>query len=133
MLAALLGRHGVSSIVIEPRAEPTKRDESRAITWMPEGLLAADEIGITDLLRSKSVLRRYHEFRDRPRGPALVTLDMGRLNHKHGYTLNLPQGATEQILQSAALATGVVTLRRGWRVTAADDVLDGVRDYGRGR
>lgn len=125
-LAVLLGRRGVRTLIVESRPQVTNRDESRAITWMPEGLLAADAMGVTDRLRARAVTRRYHEFRDRPRGPALVTLDMGRLDPPHRHTLNLPQGDTEEVLESAALATGSVTLQRGWRVTDASDTGAGV-------
>jgi 2-polyprenyl-6-methoxyphenol hydroxylase-like FAD-dependent oxidoreductase len=118
-LATFLGHAGVSSQVVDQRLTPTHRDESRAITWMPEGLLAADQMGITDALRALSVVRRWHEFRSRPGGTALLTLDMSRLPHRHPYTFNLPQSDTERVLNAAAVGTGAVTVRRGWRITSA--------------
>lgn len=120
-LAALLGTRGVRCQVVDPRPATTDRDESRAITWMPEGLLAADELGITDALRAMSVVRRWHEFRAAPGGRALLTLDMSRLRHRHPYTFNLPQGDSERVMESAVTATGAVVVRRGWRVVAVAD------------
>ena len=118
-LATFLGLGGVTSQVVDRRLTPTDRDESRAITWMPEGLLAADQLGVTDALRARSVIRRRHDFRSRPDGRALLTLDMSRMQHRHPYTFNLPQSDTERVLESAAVATGVVTVRRGWRIMSA--------------
>ncbi|HYP44235.1 MAG TPA: NAD(P)/FAD-dependent oxidoreductase [Propionibacteriaceae bacterium] len=125
-LSLMLGLAGVRSQLVEPRAHMTPRDESRAITWMPEGLLAADAMGVTDALRARSVVRNYHEFRAGPRQSALVTLDMAHLKHPHPYTLNLPQGDTEQVLESAALATGAVTIHRGCRVASVAESSQGV-------
>jgi 2-polyprenyl-6-methoxyphenol hydroxylase-like FAD-dependent oxidoreductase len=125
-LAAFLGRHGVTTTVVESRSSRTPRDESRAITWMPEGLLAADELGITDELRAQAVVRRYHDFLRRPGERAVLTLDMSRLRHRHRYTLNLPQGDTEVVLERAALATGHVQVLRGVRPSAVATVPGGV-------
>ncbi len=117
-LAGFLGRRGVSTTVVETRSERTPREESRAITWMPEGLLAADDLGVTEELRRRAVVRRYHDFRGEPGGSALVTLDMAGLGHRHGHTLNLPQSDTEEVLEQAARATGHVEVLRGARVSA---------------
>jgi 2-polyprenyl-6-methoxyphenol hydroxylase-like FAD-dependent oxidoreductase len=125
-LGTFLGAQGVESCIVDVRPGPTDRDESRAITWMPEGLLAADQLGVTETLRAQSVVRRRHEFRSHPSGAALLTLDMSRLRHPHPYTLNLPQGDSERVLESAALATGGVTVHRGWRITSAATDSSGV-------
>lgn len=36
VLSPVLTRFGVPTLVLEARVEPTPRDESRAITWMPK-------------------------------------------------------------------------------------------------
>jgi 2-polyprenyl-6-methoxyphenol hydroxylase-like FAD-dependent oxidoreductase len=125
-LAGLLGRHGVTSTIVESRLSRTPRDESRAITWMPEGLLAADELGITDELHDRAVVRRYHDFLDRPGGVRLLTLDMAALGHRYGHTLNLPQGDTEEVLEHAALAGRNVDILRGVEPIAVASRPDGV-------
>ncbi len=125
-LAGFLGQRGVTTTVVESRSGRTPADESRAITWMPEGLLAADELGITDELRQRAVVRRYHDFRGGPGGRALLTLDMAGLGHRHGYTLNLPQSDTEEVLEDAARATGHVDVCRGVRAAAVSNEPDGV-------
>lgn len=116
--AALLGRAGLDVVVLEPRRELVPRDESRAITWMPEGLLLADELGITADLLAGASIRTSHEFRARPAGPALLRVPFDRLVHPHPYTANLPQHDSEALLERAALATGRVRLVRGHRVAA---------------
>lgn len=117
-VAALLGRAGLDVVVLEPRRELVPRDESRAITWMPEGLLLADELGITADLLAGASIRTSHEFRARPTGPALLRVRFDRLAHRHPYTANLPQDDSEALLERAALATGRVRLVRGHRVVA---------------
>jgi 2-polyprenyl-6-methoxyphenol hydroxylase-like FAD-dependent oxidoreductase len=125
-LAGFLGRRGLSCTVVETRPARTPRDESRAITWMPEGLLAADELGVTQELRDRGVMRRYHDFVSRPGGRTLVRLDMARLGHRHGYSVNLPQGDTEEVLERAAVATGKVQILRGVRPADVSDEPGGV-------
>jgi len=125
-LSLLLGRAGISSHIVERRPRSTARDESRAITWMPEGLLAAEQMGVAQALRARSVVRSYHEFRANPQGRALVTLDMSRLQHPHPYTFNLPQGDTEQVLEEAARATGAVTIHRGSQLASVSEHATGV-------
>lgn len=119
-LAALLGRAGLDVVVLEPRDEPTPRDESRAITWMPEGLLLADELGLTDRLRARASVRTAHEFRRTAAGPVLVRLGFATLEHRHRYTLDLPQHDSEVLLAEAAGRTGRVQVRRGETVVAVE-------------
>ncbi|GAA2723262.1 FAD-dependent oxidoreductase [Cellulomonas aerilata] len=131
-LAAFLGRRGVTSVVVERRSTPTPRDESRAITWMPEGLLAADALGVTGDLRDRAVVRRHHDFLARPGGATLLRLDMTALDHPHRCTLNLPQHDTEEVLEAAASATGRTVVRRDVRVVAVESRPDGVAAVLRG-
>jgi 2-polyprenyl-6-methoxyphenol hydroxylase-like FAD-dependent oxidoreductase len=56
-VATLLGRAGRDVLLVESRLATTPVDESRAITWMPEGLLFADKLGITGELRASASIR----------------------------------------------------------------------------
>lgn len=117
-IAALLARTGRDVVVLESRQQPTPRDESRAITWMPEGLLLADELGITGALKQRASLRTSHEFRRHPQGEAFLTMHLDRLRHRHPYALNLPQHESESLIEEQAIATGRVRILRGRRVNA---------------
>ncbi len=113
-LALVLARYGVSSLVLEARAAPTPRDESRAITWMPRGLELLDWLGLGHTFAEVGVHRRAHEFW--ANGRPLLALPFDAVDSVHAYTLQLPQHDTETLLESAALATGCVEIRRGHRV-----------------
>ncbi len=114
MLALVLARRGVPSVVLEARAEPTARDESRAIVWMPKGLELLDRLGIGGGFASRGVRRTAHEFW--AHGRPLLRTDFGRLGGDHPYTLQLPQHDSEILLEAAARETGLVEVRRGHRV-----------------
>jgi len=116
-LALVLARHEVPSIVLEAREEPTPRDESRAITWMPRGLDFLDWLGLTSAFAEQGIRRIAHEFWG-PQGH-LLSLHFDELAHPHPYTLQLPQHDTEVTLETAARATGFVEIRRGVRVVGA--------------
>lgn len=117
-LALTLARHGVPSTVFEPRPAPTPPDESRAITWMPGGLEFLDWAGITASFEQLGIRRRAHEFFSPTR--RLLAVHYDGLPHRHPYTLMLTQHHSERLLQDAALATGLVEIRRGHRVTGTD-------------
>src|SRR5829696_4106308 len=126
-VATLLGRAGRDVLVVESRLATTPVDESRAITWMPEGLLFADELGITDELRAVASIRTRHEFRRHAGGDSMLTLRLDELHHRHPYSLNLPQHVSERLLEQEALATGRVRLERGLVVTGANQTDAGVQ------
>lgn len=125
-VAALLGQAGIPVTVLEQRDRPTPPAESRAITWMPEGLLLADRLGITAELAARAQRRTVHEFRRSATGRSLLRLDLNRLDHPHPYSLNLPQHDSEDILERAATASGTVTVVRNQRVVAVDQDATGV-------
>lgn len=131
-LALVLARYEVPSIVLEERDEPTPRDESRAITWVPRGLDFLDWLGLLPAFARISVRRAAHEFWS-PRG-RLLSLRMDRLDHPHPYSLLLPQHDTEATLEAAARATGRVEIRRGTRAVhvATKGTQAVVRVAGRG-
>ena len=116
-LAVTLARQGVASLVLERRTEPTPRDESRAITWMPTGLDVLDRLGLAERFHARGVLRRAHEFRSETR--RLLTLRFDALRVSHPYTLQLPQHESEHLLEEAALETGLVEVRRRHGVVEA--------------
>ncbi|MGY1700551.1 FAD-dependent monooxygenase [Geodermatophilus sp. SYSU D00766] len=123
-LALALARQRVPSLVLEARPEPTPVDESRAITWMPKGLELLDRLGLLGAFAGHGVRRTAHEFRTPER--LLLTLRFDELPVPHPYTLQLPQHHSEALLEAAALATGLVEVRRGHRVTAVDQTPDAV-------
>ncbi|MFC0682616.1 FAD-dependent oxidoreductase [Lysobacter korlensis] len=124
--AALLGRLGHEVILAERRHAPTGLDESRAITWMPEGLLFADHMGITGALRADALVRTAHEFRTSPDGPAILDLRLDRLRHRHPYSLNLAQHHSEVALERAVHETPGVTVLRGFTAGGIDQDESGV-------
>lgn len=121
MLALVLARQGVPSVVLEARAEPTARDESRAIVWMPKGLKLLDRLGISGGFASRGVRRTAHEFW--AHGRPLLKTDFGRLGGDHPYTLQLPQHDSEVLLEAAARETGLVEVRRGHRVVGVGQAV----------
>ena len=113
-LSLVLARHGVPALVLEARNEPTPRDESRAITWMPKGLELLDLLGLAEDFARAGVRRTKHEFWSD--GRRLLTMPFGGVRSRHRYTLQLPQHDSEALLERAALETGLVEVRRGHRV-----------------
>ena len=119
-LAVTLARCGIAVTVFEQRWTPTPLEESRAITWMPGALEFLDWLEITERFAAIGMRRHVHEFWSRRR--RLVSVRYDRLDHRHPYTLMLPQHHTERLLQEAAEASGLVEIRRGHRVRGADQV-----------
>jgi 2-polyprenyl-6-methoxyphenol hydroxylase-like FAD-dependent oxidoreductase len=117
-LAVTLARCGIAVTVFEQRWTPTPLEESRAITWMPGALEFLDWLEMTERFAAIGMPRHVHEFWSRRR--RLVSVRYDRLDHRHPYTLMLPQHHTERLLQEAAEASGLVEIRRGHRVRGAD-------------
>lgn len=116
VLSLVMARYEVPTLLLESRLQPTPRDESRAITWMPRGLELLDWLGLGALFAQLGVLRTAHEFwSGRQR---LLTLPFDQVDSTHPYTLQLPQHDTEALLERAALATGCVEIRRGHSVVS---------------
>jgi 2-polyprenyl-6-methoxyphenol hydroxylase-like FAD-dependent oxidoreductase len=113
-LSLVLARYGVPTLVLEAREEPTPRDESRAITWMPKGLELLDWLEIGESFDRLGVRRVAHEFWSGER--RLLRMPFDEVHGTHRYTLQLPQHDTEVLLEEAALQTGMVEIRRGQRV-----------------
>ena len=116
-LALTLARHGVASTVFAEHLQPTPVDESRAITWMPRGMEFLDWAGLTARFERIGLRRSAHEFRS-ARG-LLLEVRYDQLCHEHPYTLMIPQHHSERLLHEAAVATGLVEVRRGHRVVDA--------------
>ena len=123
-LSLVLARYEVPSLVLEAREAPTPRGESRAITWMPPGLALLDWLGIGGEFARLGVRRLAHEFW--AGGRRLLALRFDELDVPHRYTLQLPQHDTEALLETAALATGRVEIRRGHRVVEVGQSADQV-------
>jgi len=117
MAAVALARRGVHSTVLESRSTPTDVMESRAITWMPRAIEVAEASGFRKELEGASSFRYKHSFTDR-RGRRLAVVRFDELDSPFPYTLQIPQGESERILEEAALRTGMVEIRRGHHVEA---------------
>lgn len=114
-LSLILAKYNVPTIVLESRSEPTPRDESRAIVWMPRGLELLEWLGLKEAFDEVAVYRKEHEFR--ANAHKLMTLSFGDLESPYRYTVQLPQHDTERLLEEAARKTGIVEIRRNHRVT----------------
>lgn len=123
VLSLALARFGVRSLVLEARVHPTPRDESRAITWQPRGIEMLEWLGIVDDVAARAVRRTRHEFW--AAGQEALTLHFDRVDSLHPYTLDLPQGDSEAVIEAAARATGLVEIRRGHKAVEVD-AWDGV-------
>lgn len=113
-LSLILAKYDVPSVIFEVRDQPTLREESRAITWMPRGLEFMEWIGLKKELDALSVPRDKHEFWANDK--KLLTLLFTHLNSPYQYTAQLPQHDTEVLLEKAALQTGLVEIRRNHKV-----------------
>jgi 2-polyprenyl-6-methoxyphenol hydroxylase-like FAD-dependent oxidoreductase len=125
MTALALARRGVHSTVLEARRAPTDVWESRAITWMPRALEVAEAAGFRDRLERAGAHRHQHSFTDAA-GRRLAVVRFDRLDSPFPYTLQIPQGESEAILEQAALETGRVDLERGFTVEAIHQDTAGV-------
>lgn len=123
ILSLALARFGVRSLVLESRVQPTPRDESRAITWQPRGIEMLEWLGIVEEIADRAVRRTRHEFW--VAGREALTLHFDRVDSLHPYTLDLPQGDSESVIEAAARATGLVEIRRGHKALEID-AWDGV-------
>ncbi len=117
-LSLVLARYNVSSLILEKREEATPLDESRAITWMPRGLELLNWLGIYHTFHKKGVFRTSHQFQNQY--SRLLVLPFNTLETPYQFSLQLPQHETEIILEEAALATGLVEIRRGHKVIGVD-------------
>ena len=113
-LSLVLAHHGTPSLVLEAREEPTPRDESRAITWMPKGLELLDRLGLEEAFARSGVRRTAHEFWTG--GRRVLTMPFDKVRSPHRYTLQLPQHDSEVLLEAAALGSGMVEVRHGHRL-----------------
>ncbi len=87
-LSLVLAHRGTPSLVLEAREEPTPRDESRAITWMPKGLELLDRLGLEEAFARSGVRRTAHEFWTG--GRRVLTMPFDKVRSPHRYTLQLP-------------------------------------------
>jgi 2-polyprenyl-6-methoxyphenol hydroxylase-like FAD-dependent oxidoreductase len=130
MAAVALAHRGIHSTVLETRTTPTDVMESRAITWMPRAVDVAEASGFRKELEAASSFRYQHSFTDR-RGRRLAVVRFDRLNSPFPYTLQIPQGESERILEDVALRTGMVEIKRGYHVETIDQDKGGVTATGR--
>ena len=130
MTALALARRGIRSTVLEARSAPTDIGESRAITWMPRAIEVAEASGFREDLERVALHRYVHSFTDK-RGRLLAVVHFDHLDSPFPYTLQIPQGESERILERVALGTGLVDLRRGFSIEAIDSGSVGVSATGR--
>ena len=113
-LSLTIARYGVPTLILEAREEPTPRDESRAITWMPKGLELLDWLELGESFDKLGVRRVAHEFWSGER--RLLRMPFDEVRSPYRYTLQLPQHDSETLLERAALQTGMIEIRRAHRV-----------------
>ncbi|WP_044639808.1 FAD-dependent oxidoreductase [Risungbinella massiliensis] len=125
ILSLVLARYKISSIILETNTQPTTRDESRAITWMPRGLELLKWLDLINKFQEKGVLRLVHQFEDQHK--KLLEWSFKGIESPFPYSLQLPQHDTEVILEKAALDTGLVEIRRGHQVLECSQTEEYVR------
>lgn len=112
LLALLLARRKISSLLIEPRTEI--HPHSRAIGIHPPGLDALERAGVHTSFLDQGVMV--------PGGSVYVEdqcyghLEFAQNPGKWKYPLLLPQHRTETLLEEACRAEPLVHLHRRWRV-----------------
>jgi 2-polyprenyl-6-methoxyphenol hydroxylase-like FAD-dependent oxidoreductase len=124
-LALGLARHGVSSIVLEDHAQPTKLVHCAALA--PRTLEILSHWGVlADAERQglrQRLLHAWHIGADRES----FKLDLADLPSAEGHLLLLPQFRAQKILQERACATGLVEIRRGHKVVGLQQDAQRVR------
>jgi 2-polyprenyl-6-methoxyphenol hydroxylase-like FAD-dependent oxidoreductase len=131
MAALALAHRDIPSTVLEMRTTPTPARESRAITWMPRAIEVAEASGVRAALEDASAYRYVHSFADAS-GRQLAVVRFDQLAAPFPYTLQIPQGDSERLLEKAALGTGLVDIRRGVSVETISDAETGVTAAGQG-
>ncbi len=110
-MALGLARAGVRSIVIERRSRVSK--QARAAGILPRTLEILAGWGVLGDFERRGLrqpeLRAWHIGANCP----ALTLDLSELPTGLAYLLLLPQSQTEALLEHAALATGLVQVKRG--------------------
>lgn len=61
-LSLVLSKYKIPSLILEAKEDPTSKDESRAITWMPRGMEFLEWLGIFNRFYEKGVIRVLHQF-----------------------------------------------------------------------
>lgn len=124
LLACLLGSRGIEVVVLDRRAERSRR--TRAIGIHPPGLAALDAAGVGRQVRQDAAqIRRGVAL---CRGRRLGTLDFG----EDDAVLSLPQHRTESILESRLADLAPHALRRGVEVSALRGLPSRVAVYATG-
>lgn len=92
---------------------------------MPRAIEVAEATGARHALEDASVRRHLHAF-VAPGGRRLATIRFDRLQSPYPYTLQVPQGVCEAVLEEAAVNSGLVKSRRGFQVEGIGQDTDGV-------
>lgn len=124
VLSLVLSKYKIPSLILEAREEPTAKDESRAIVWMPRGLELLNWLGIYDQFHEKGVFRVLHQFENQH--GKLLEWTFDKLESPYQYSLQLPQHYTETILEDAVRKTGMIEIRRVHQVIEASQTKDNV-------
>jgi 2-polyprenyl-6-methoxyphenol hydroxylase-like FAD-dependent oxidoreductase len=125
MTALALARRGIESTVLEARDAPTDALQSRAITWMPRGMDVAQAVGVLPALEAKALRRLRHTFLASG-GRVLAVNDFQAVPSRHPFTLQIPQGDSERVLERAAAESGRVEVVRGAQIRSVSSSDSGV-------
>lgn len=110
LLAALLGRAGISVLLLEKRTD--RGGGSRAIGITPTSLQILDEIGLLERFLDAGLKVRRAAVHSGSRLLARVRIDSAQWEFP--FILALPQAATERLLLEGLARLPSVTLRAGW-------------------
>jgi 2-polyprenyl-6-methoxyphenol hydroxylase-like FAD-dependent oxidoreductase len=125
-LALALARHGVRSILLEKRREPSSESLAPAI-WA-RTLEYLDDWGAANALRAAGMYRSSFTVTDARSERAILTIDfeaIGDILARPGGVV-LPQCATERVLRERLAETGSCDLRMGCEVVGLDQDAGGV-------
>jgi 2-polyprenyl-6-methoxyphenol hydroxylase-like FAD-dependent oxidoreductase len=120
MLASELRLHGVSVLVLEKDAEPTKIERSLGL-----------HVRSVEVMDQRGLLERFLAFgRQYPVGgffAGITKPSPDRLDTAHPYTLGIPQTTTDRLLTEHATEVGA-EIRRGCELVGLSQDEDGVSD-----
>ncbi|WP_207483386.1 FAD-dependent monooxygenase [Arenibaculum pallidiluteum] len=113
-LSVILARYRVPATILtrDPaRPHNSAGNSSGGFAWLPPGLDLLDWLGLAEGFVRQGSWRSGHELWSG--GRRRLVLPYARPDTPHGQALDLPEHQAEALLEAAALATGLVEIRRG--------------------
>ena len=115
-LALGLARQGVASIVLERRSHRT--NQPKAVGILPRTLEIFASLGVLDAFKHEGIWQEQVNLWSDQRDTPVMRIDLRTLTSQteQAGVLLIPQFRTEEILERAALQTGLVDVRHGHNV-----------------